>query len=169
MVALKNNLISIVPFALDMVDDVWRESHDEDNIKFVPDEVFETREDALDVVKFIISNYKNNELPLIYAIIRNSDQKYLGYVQLVEINEGYEIGYHINESVRGNNYATTSVLLFLDYLKNELKIDKIYGIALKENKASIRVLEKCGFKLIFDGVDDYQGAKKEIIKTVKIL
>ena len=152
-----------------MVFDIWQNSLDEDNRRFVPDEVFDTIEETTIVVKAIISNYKSNSLPLIYAVIRNSDSSNLGYVQLVEIEEGYEIGYHIAKKYTGNGFATTAVNLFLEYLKNNLKIKEIYGIALASNKASRRVLEKCGFTLFFEGVGMYQGKKRKIIKTLKKL
>ena len=36
----------------------------------------------------------------------------------------------------------------------------------KENAASVKVMERCGFMKIFEGVGDYQGEKREICKFV---
>ena len=57
----------------------------------------------------------------------------------------------------------------LKYLKDNTELKEIHGIALYSNKASKRVLEKCGFKLIFEGPGIYQGKRRKIIKTIKAL
>ena len=149
--------------------DVYKNSQDEDNRRFVPDEVFESLEEATEVVEQIIKSYENEDGPFVYAVIRKGDSLNISYVQLVKINEGWEIGYHIAKQYTGNGYATEASKLFLDYLKDNMNLEKIYGVALADNKASRRVLEKCGFELIYEGMGLYQGKSREIIKTIKYL
>lgn len=168
-ILIKNNRVSIVHITTDMCEDIWQNSIDENNRRFVPDEVFETLEETKEVVDMIISNYKNDEAPYIYAVIRNEDTANLGYVQLVEINDGWEIGYHIAQKYCGHGYATEAVQLFLEYLKEQNKVKEIYGIALFDNIASRRVLEKNGFELIFQGLGMYQGQERKIVRTIKKL
>lgn len=152
-----------------MCEDVFHNSQDENNKRFVPDEVFNSLEEASEVVNQIIKSYENKDGPFVYAVIRKEDSKNIGYVQLVKIEEGWEIGYHIAEAFTGNGYATEAANLFLKHLKDNTQIKEIYGIALASNKASRRVLEKCGFELIFEGNGLYQGRKRKIIKTIKHL
>ena len=166
---IKNERLSIAKMELDMAHDVWQNSLDEDNRRFVPDEVFETIEDATDVINFIISSYQNEDGPFIYAVIRNEDKANLGYVQLVKIEEGWEIGYHIAKRYTNNGYATEAVKLFLRYLKENTNLKEIYGVALSMNIASKKVLEKCGFQKIYEGLGIYQGKRRKIIKTIKEL
>ena len=45
-------------------------------------------------------------------------------------------------------------------------LKEIYGICLLENKASVRVMEKCGFENIFKGEGMYQGQNRDIIKNI---
>ena len=146
--------------------DVWQNSLDEDNRRFVPDEVFETLEDAKEVVDQLISCYDTEEGPFVYAVIRNNDYANIGYVQLIQIEEGWEIGYHIAKKYTGNGYATEAVKLFLNYLRDNTDVKDLYGIALADNKASRRVLEKCGFILFFEGSGQYQGRERKIIRTL---
>ncbi len=68
--------------------DVHKNSLDEDIVRFVPDEVFKTPEDAAETLKFLISQYDSTNGPLVYAAIRKEDHKNMGYVQLVPIGEG---------------------------------------------------------------------------------
>ena len=168
-VLISSERISIIHMDKTMYFDVWQNSLDENNRRFVPDEVFETLEDAKEVVDYLISRYESEDGPFVYAIIRNSDNADLGYVQLVKIEEGWEVGYHIAKRYCRNGYATEALSLFIEYLKSTTKIKKLYGIALFLNKASRRVLEKNGFELVYEGTGLYQGKKRKIIKTIKEL
>ena len=168
-IIIESERLSIVKMNKTMYYDVYRNSLDEDNRKYVPDEVFNSLEEASEVVDYIIQSYDSEDGPFIYAVIRKKDNVNLGYVQLVKIEEGWEVGYHIAKIFTGNGYATEAVNLFLKYLKASRGLKEIYGIALASNKASRRVLEKCGFKLIFEGNGIYQGKKRKIIRTIKQL
>ena len=152
-----------------MYEDVYLNSQDEDNRRFVPDEVFDSLEETKEVVDHIIASYDSVDGPFIYAVIRKKDNANIGYVQLVKIEEGWEIGYHIAKRYTGHGYATEAVKLFLDYIKDNMDIKQVYGIALFDNKASRRVLEKCGFELIYEGNGIYQGSERKIIRTIKRL
>ena len=169
IIIAKSDRLTIKTMDTSMYYDVWRNSLDLDNKRFVPDEVFDTLEEASDVVNSIIECYESEDGPFVYAVIRNEDKANIGYVQLVKIEEGWEIGYHIAKRYTGNGYATEAVKLFLEYLKTNTKIDKVYGVALADNKASRKVLNKCGFELYFQGKGIYQGHKKNIIKSIKSL
>ena len=166
---ISSKTLSITYLNKSMYYDVWKNSLDENNQAFVPDEVFATLEETKEVVDALIENYQGQDGPFVYAVIRNEDRANIGYVQLIPIKEGWEIGYHIAKTYCGNGYATEAVKLFLEYLKDNTSINKIYGIALSENKASRRVLEKNGFELYFQGEDIYQGNIRNIIKTIKII
>ena len=61
--------------------DVYRNSLDEDNKKFVPDEVFDSLEEADEVVDRIVGNYESEGGPFVYAVIRKEDHTNLGFVQ----------------------------------------------------------------------------------------
>ena len=162
---ISDDVLTITQMDKSMYNDVWQNSLDENNRKFVPDEVFETLEEASKVVDQIIEWYKSENGPFIYAVKRNSDKANIGYVQLVLIPEGFEIGYHIAMKYTGKGYATHAVKLFLNYLRDNTDMKEIYGVALADNLASRRVLEKSGFTLYFEGMGDYQGHKKKIVKT----
>ena len=121
MTIISGKRISIVKMDESMYEDVYRNSLDEDNRKFVPDEVFDSLEEAKTVVDNIIKSYENKDGPFVYAVIRKEDTANIGYVQLVKIKEGWEIGYHIAKKYTCQGYATEAVNLFIDYLKNNSK------------------------------------------------
>lgn len=164
-----NGKLQIAKMNQSMYYDVYKNSQDDNNRKYVPDEVFDSLEEASEVVNQIINSYDSEDGPFVYAVIRKKDSANLGYVQLVKIEEGWEIGYHIAEIYTGNGYATEAVNLFLNYIKNNTSLKQIIGIALAANKPSRRVLEKCGFEFLYEGNGLYQGRKRKIIKMIKRL
>lgn len=168
-IIIENDRLQIVKMNKSMYFDIYQNSLDKDNRKYVPDEVFDCLEEASEVINHIISAYGSEDGPFVYSVIRKKDNINLGYVQLVKLEEGWEIGYHIAAIFTGNGYATEAVNLFIKYIQNNTDVKQIFGIALAANKASRRVLEKCGFELIYEGIGLYQGRKRKIVKTIKHL
>ena len=161
---LETNRLIICKFNMGMAEYVHFNSLDEDNRKFVPDEVFETIEDAKDTLEYLISCYESNDSPLVYPILLK-DNSNIGYVQAILLDDGsYEVGYHIAKKFTGNGYASEALKVFLPFIMEKLNINEIMGVCLKENIASIKVLEKVGFIKVFDGVSSYQGKDKEVVK-----
>lgn len=138
-------------------------SMDDDNRKFVPDEVFETEEEARHVIADLIQCYQSTQGPFVYPICLNTDEN-IGYVQAIPTDEGWEIGYHIAKTYTNQGYATEAIQAFIPFIMNALNITSILGICHEENVASRKVLEKCGFQLIYHGIDRYQGRHQSIYK-----
>lgn len=161
---IKTDRLIITKFTPDMAEAVHINSLDEDNRKFNPDEVFETIDDAKGVVEFLMSVYENGDGPLVYPVLL-LDGTNVGYVQAVPLDDGkWEIGYHIGKAYTGKGYATEAVKAFLPVIMQRLGITEMLGICVAENVASIKVLEKSGFKKEFEGIGSYQGEDREICK-----
>ena len=164
--AIETNRLIITKFTHDMAQAVHQNSLDEDTRRFLPDEVFETVEDAAETIDFLISQYEVTDGPLVYPALLK-DKTNIGYVQAVPTENGvWEVGYHTANQFTGKGYATEAVTAFLPVIMKQLKIQKIYGICDAENVASCRVLEKCGFSLEYQGVGIYQGKQTQIKKYV---
>ncbi len=167
---IETDRLVITEFTREMAYDVHVNSLDEDNRRFVPDEVFETVEEARKAVAFLMSQYGETDGPLAYPVLTKDGGENIGYVQLVPIGGGHwEIGYHIAKRYTGNGYATEAVSAFLPVMAERIGIREVAGICLSENAASKRVLLKCGFTPVFEGIGDYQGEKREIFRSVRKL
>ena len=162
---LETERLIITKFEVSMAEDVHKNSLDEDNRRFVPDEVFETVEDALETIEFLMSCYDSGEGPLVYPVLLK-DETNIGYVQLVPLEEGIEVGYHIAKEFTGKGYATEALTALLQFAKAEKKLCKVYGICVSENTASKKVLEKCGFEKEYEGPGEYQGTLTNIARYV---
>ena len=164
MFLLETERLIITEFAMDMAEDVHKNSLDGDNRRFVPDEVFETVEEAGETIAFLMSRYGGNEGPFVYPILLKTDHKNIGYVQLVPVEEGWEIGYHIAKAHTGKGYAAEAVRAFLPVMMKEHHLKQIIGICVAENYASRRVMEKCGFTKLYEGLGPYQGKNINICR-----
>lgn len=161
---IETERLIITKFTMDMAQAVHLNSLDEDTRRFVPDEVFETVEEAADTIGFLMGVYENGDGPLVYPVLLK-DGTNIGYVQAVPLDDGaWEVGYHIGGSYTKQGYATEAVNAFLPVILSKLGIAQIAGICRAENKASVKVLERCGFTKEFEGIGPYQGQEQQICK-----
>lgn len=162
--ALNTRRLKIAEFTPELAESVHLLSLDADNQKFMPDELFNTIEDAAETIKFLMTRYENGESPLVYPIF--ADNNHIGHIEAVKISHGWEIGYHIGERYRGRGYASEAVKAFSPVIIQKLGLICLYGICDAENSASRRVLEKSGYDKIYDGRGQYQGAARHIMKYI---
>ena len=165
---IKTPRLTITNFSLDMAQAVYENSQDTDTSCFVPDEVYNSVEEACEAIEFLTSRYESADGPFVYPVLTNCG-KNIGYVQLCKLEleeETWEIGYHIAKQFTGQGYASEAVKAFLPAISKKLNIKEVYGICLTANLASVRVLEKCGFTQIYQGLGNYQGKENKIIKAI---
>lgn len=162
MIVITERLV-ITEFDESMAECVHLNSLDEDNRRFVPDEVFETTQEALDTIQFLIGCYKGTDGPYVYPVLLKTGE-YIGYVQAVAIGNEWEVGYHIATNFRGNGYATEALMAFIPIIMKQISIKQIWGLCHGDNLASRRVLEKCSFRLNFCGKGIYVGQEQKICR-----
>ena len=162
---IETDRLIITTFDESMAEKVHLNSLDEYTRKFLPDEVFETVDEARESIAWLMNCYKSekNE-PLVYPIIlKNGDN--IGYVQAVPLNDNeWEVGYHIAEQYTSNGYATEAVISFIPEIIKKKKKKSIWGICRGDNIASRKVLEKCSFVLKHKGVEDYKGEQHKVCR-----
>ena len=73
----------------------------------------------------------------------------LGICGIDKMPDGHNVaivGYQLRRSAWGKGVATCSLEFLLHYAKTHLNLRKLFGDCVSANRASARVLEKCGFK-----------------------
>ncbi|HMN88645.1 MAG TPA: GNAT family N-acetyltransferase [Saprospiraceae bacterium] len=85
-----------------------------------------------------------------WAVIRKSDGAYLGWCGLRYIQELGEVdlGYRFFREHWGQGYATESGKACIAYGFQVLALKRIVARAMKDNIASMRVMEKIGMRLV---------------------
>jgi len=164
-ILIKSQRLYITEFDESMASSVHLNSLDDDNRRFIPDEVFETVAAAKETLSTLISFYSRKDAPLVYAVILN-DGRQIGHVQAYPVSNGWEIGFHIAKPFTGNGYATEAIKAFLPFIMRHLDIEQLYGMCHADNFASRKVMEKCGFALVYEGIGQYHGSEQLICNYV---
>jgi RimJ/RimL family protein N-acetyltransferase len=88
-----------------------------------------------------------------FAVMLKEEKQIVGVIGTHPIdwlNESASVGYWIATAFTKKGYATEATLLILEALFSELKLHRVAISAAIDNDASIRVIEKNGFR--FEGV-----------------
>lgn len=112
--------------------------------------------------KFIIRNWIQNYKNIDYynwCIEERYSSKVIGSINLTNIdniNESLEVGYCLSDKFWNKGIMTESLSLVLDFVFNQMEINRITSKCAINNIPSMRVLKKCGFL--------YEGNLRSVIK-----
>ncbi len=122
--------------------------------KYLGNNPIKTIEHIYDVIANIHQQYLDNGIGR-WATIEKSSGTFIGWSGLKfrrdEENNHinfYDVGYRLHPNYWSKGYATESCKAALEYGFKTLNSNKIIGTTNEENKASRRVLEKCGLKFV---------------------
>lgn len=118
--------------------------------------------ESVEAAKLFLENYQEVYTRVGYArwiVELKSTNEILGWsgLKFWPDKNIVDVGYRFYKKHWGNGYASESAKACIDYGFNVLKLDRIIAHARKENIASLRVLEKCGMKII--GEDNECGGE----------
>jgi len=145
---------------LDAVAAIWG---DIESGKYMPDPYYKSGVEIKEILE------DDLDCPVYYfvAMLTESDE-IIGTCSLgfenAEANE-YSIGYTVKKDYWGNGYAGEMVHALVDFAR-ELGIKSITAPVAKENKASNRVMEKCGFYI--DGENSFKKSGTDIIYATHV-
>ena len=85
-----------------------------------------------------------------WAVLLRDSAAFIGWCGLRYLPDeaAYDLGYRFHPSAWGKGYATEAAQAVLQLAATRLPGKKIIGKAMLENRASIRVLEKLGLRLV---------------------
>ncbi|MCP4580951.1 MAG: GNAT family N-acetyltransferase [candidate division Zixibacteria bacterium] len=107
------------------------------------------REDAIEFIKANRERYRKKK-SYGFSIADKTTNEVIGGVGLhkLDIEDAKaELGYWLARRKWGRGIAAEAVYLISKFAFNKLKLHRVYACTFKENFASQRVLEKCGFTL----------------------
>lgn len=120
-----------------------------------------TINEAKSTIIDILNSYNDSEY-YFWAIRLN--KKLIGIVKTYE-SDYLELGYAINEDYWNKGYATKALKVVTDYFLKIPRIKTIILGAFIDNEASIRVMQKCGYKYFCTKFNEffYLGKTRSII------
>jgi ribosomal-protein-alanine N-acetyltransferase len=124
--------------------------------------IVESIEEMEKTIQSRINNYEKYGYGR-WATFLKDGMQFVGWAGLAYLPEFDEIdlGYRFLPEYWGLGIATEASRAILTYGFDSLKIKKIIAVALKENKASIRVMEKVGME--FDKFAPYEPGSADAI------
>lgn len=130
--------------------------------KYTGESIVESIEVIEEAIKRRVKDYKTYGYGR-WVLEDKKSKRFIGWAGLLYLPEfdKIDIGYRLNQEFWGKGYATEASKAILEYGFNTLKLDLIIAIALPENKASIRIMQKIGME--FDKIAPYD---EEITEAV---
>jgi len=152
-------------FILDDAEKFYQLNLNPNVIKYTGNAAFKSIEEA----KLFLENYndyKTNGYGR-WAVINKESNEFIGWCGLKygELENQTDIGFRFFEEEWNKGYATESAAACLKYGFEVLKLNRIIGRAMKENTASIKVLEKIG--LVYETDCVFENKEAVIYKIEK--
>ena len=147
---------------LDDMEDLFKlHSHPEVQ-RYTGESVVGSPDEIESAIKERIRNYRKFGFGRWATILKNGKQ-FIGWAGLAYLPEFDEIdlGYRFLPEFWGMGLATEAAHAILEYGFEQLKLKRIVAIAMKENRASIRVMKKVGMK--FEKIAPYEIGSEDAI------
>lgn len=150
------NLI-LESFTTQDAEELFKIRSDDRVTKYLDRDNHKTVEESRTMIQGIIQSYKDKEG--ISWIIREKASievvGYIGYWNLIRENVRAEIGYALKPEYWGKGYMSETLLKILEFGFSEFKLHSVIGNVNPQNKRSIKILEKFGFKKEAHFREDY--------------
>lgn len=145
-VILETNRLLLRELTSDDTEDFYRLNLNPNVIRYTGNSSFKSIEEARE----FLENYKDYQVNGYgrWAVILKDSNQFVGWcgLKLGEMENETDIGFRFFEEEWNKGYATESANACLHYGFEKLNLKRIIGRAMKENKASIKVLQKIGLE-----------------------
>ena len=147
---------------MDDKEELFRLHSDPEVQKYTGEPVVESIEEIEKAIRTRITNYEKYGYGRWATFLKNGMQfvGWAGLAYLPEFDE-IDIGYRFLPEFWGAGIATEASQAILTYAFDKLELKKIIAIAMKENKASMRVMEKVGME--FDKFAPYEAGSDDAV------
>jgi len=138
-------------------DELFKLNSDPEVMKYINGGNPETREKVEKFLSGCLKYYEKNPDLGLFAALSKNDNSFLGWVCLKHLDDTdeIEVGYRLHKKFWNRGFATEGARKLVEYGFKNLQLQRIVAVALPENKASIRVMEKCG--LTYRRIADHYG------------
>ena len=148
---IESDRVRLRPFAESDIEPLDALYADPDVMRFLP-----TSKGLLDATKHIRLFHERFEERgySLWAAETKDGPEFIGRIGLwpLDGSEEVELAYILGKPFWGKGIATEASLLCLDFAFRQLGLDHVAAVAVPENGASLRVMEKLGFTFVREGM-----------------
>jgi len=161
-IILETERLILREIKLDDKEELLKLYTDPEVLRYTGESAVQSLEEMEEAIKIRIKNYTKYGYGR-WATILKEGNKFVGWAGLAYLPEFDEIdlGYRFFQDYWGMGIATEASKAILDYGFDNLGLDRIIAIAMKENKASIRVMQKIG--MVFDKYAPYEEGAEDVV------
>ncbi len=158
-------------FRTDDARQLYENHRDEEVGTWFPNERYADPEEARDAIRFYSACVDRGELPFVLGAELKETGDLIGDAGISEVEgrpEETEIGYCIGRKYRGQGYATELLGAVTGFAVSRFGIRVMWGRVVRGNRASVRVLEKNGYRFVREesgAEDDPYGNGMLVYKT----
>ncbi len=130
--------------------------------KWTGEPVVESMKEIEQAIRIRLNDYRKYGFGRLAVILKTTNE-FIGWAGLTYLPEfdKVDLGYRFKKKYWSMGFATEASKAIIDHGFNVLNLDLIIAIALPENKASIRIMEKVG--MIYDKQAPYDEMIREAI------
>lgn len=161
-VVIETDRLVLREVSLEDTEDMFRLHSNELVQKYTEEETVKSKQEMEEAIRQRLQNY-----PLYgygrWATFLKHNMQFVGWAGLAYLSEFDEIdlGYRFLPEFWGMGIATEAGRAILDYGFETLNLPRIIAIAVKENNASIRVMEK--LDMTFEKYAPYEPGGKDVV------
>lgn len=132
---------------------------DPDVVKYVGVKPVESIEQTRNIIALVRQQYLDHGIGR-WAAIEKETNTFIGWAglkfikKLNGVENTYDLGYRFLKPYWGKGYGYESAMAFIKFGFEEMKLKKVTAYVDVENKASVRILEKCGMKFVNTFMDE---------------
>ena len=144
---LETERLGLRPFEIKDLSSFMELNTDPEVVRYTGDSAFQSEETAREVIASLTKQFHERKMGR-FVVMELKSKTWLGWCGLKwHAKEGVaDLGYRFFRGYWGKGYATEAARECLNYGFQTLNHSKIVAHAQLENRASVRVLEKLGFK-----------------------
>jgi ribosomal-protein-alanine N-acetyltransferase len=135
---------------------------------WLPDQVYESERAALDVLRYLIAQYRDPgtpaRAPYVLGICLTSSLELIGHVGLSPLHEQVEVGYAVESRYQGRGFASEAVRTVSEWGMQRFDLLRVLGIVTSDNTASCKVLQHAGFDLVDESMGSLHG-RSGLVRT----
>jgi ribosomal-protein-alanine N-acetyltransferase len=145
---IENEEIILKKITIDDLNDLVEIYTNENLYRYKPGMPKKTNEAIENMIGHFKRDFNKKKIIFLGIYLKSQSNKLVGVAEIFDVNEKVDcvtMGYTLNENYWGKGIATKSTALLLEYLFNQIQVNRIQGFVMPENESSSKVLLRNNF------------------------
>jgi RimJ/RimL family protein N-acetyltransferase len=137
---------------------------------WLPDQVYENAQSALEVLRYLIVQCRDPGTPArgpyVLGICLTQSSELIGHVGLSPLRDQVEVGCALGQRFQGRGFATQAIRAICEWGMQRFGLPHVLGVVAAENIASSKVLERAGFARTDESMRSLHGHTR-LVRTYR--